>query len=39
VLSFASRLHDIGKLSIPADILNKPGKLNEIEWALIKNHP
>ncbi|WP_103133778.1 HD domain-containing phosphohydrolase [Mesotoga sp. B105.6.4] len=24
---------------IPADILNKPGKLNEIEWALIENHP
>lgn len=39
VLSFASRLHDIGKLFIPADILNKPGRLNEIEWALIKNHP
>jgi len=39
VLSLASRLHDTGKLFIPADILNKPGKLNEIEWALIKNHP
>jgi len=39
VLSLASRLHDIGKLFIPADILNKPGKLNEIEWALIENHP
>ncbi len=39
MLSLASRLHDTGKLFIPADILNKPGKLNEIEWALIKNHP
>ena len=39
MLSLASRLHDIGKLFIPADILNKPGKLNEIEWALIENHP
>jgi HD-GYP domain-containing protein (c-di-GMP phosphodiesterase class II) len=39
VLSLASRLHGIGKLFIPADILNKPGRLNEIEWALIKNHP
>ncbi|WP_310793770.1 HD domain-containing phosphohydrolase [Mesotoga sp. BH458_6_3_2_1] len=38
-LRIASILHDIGKLSIPADILNKPGRLNEIEWALIKNHP
>lgn len=39
MLSLASRLHGIGKLFIPADILNKPGRLNEIEWALIKNHP
>jgi len=38
-LRIAAILHDIGKLSIPADILNKPGRLNEIEWALIKNHP
>ncbi|MDD3681617.1 MAG: HD domain-containing protein, partial [Mesotoga sp.] len=38
-LRIAAIVHDIGKLSIPADILNKPGRLNEIEWALIKNHP
>lgn len=35
----AGMLHDIGKVSIPAEILSKPGKLNELEWSLIKNHP
>jgi len=38
-IRIASLLHDIGKLAIPADILNRPGKLNEIEWGLIKQHP
>lgn len=32
-------LHDIGKLAIPADVLNKPGPLNESEWELMKTHP
>jgi HD-GYP domain-containing protein (c-di-GMP phosphodiesterase class II) len=31
-------IHDIGKLSIPAEILSKPTKLSEIEFALIKEH-
>jgi PAS domain S-box-containing protein/putative nucleotidyltransferase with HDIG domain len=35
----AGLIHDIGKVSIPAEILSKPGKLNEIEFALIKMHP
>jgi putative nucleotidyltransferase with HDIG domain len=34
----ASLIHDIGKISIPADILSNPTKLNEIEYGLIKNH-
>ena len=32
-------LHDIGKLSIPPEILNKPGKLDEGEWAVMRKHP
>jgi HD-GYP domain-containing protein (c-di-GMP phosphodiesterase class II) len=32
-------LHDIGKLIIPVDILNKPGQLDEAEWKLMRAHP
>mgnify|MGYP001550304281 CR=1 FL=1 len=32
-------LHDVGKISVPAEILAKPGRLSEIEFALIKEHP
>ena len=32
-------LHDIGKMGIPDAILNKPGKLTEEEWVIVKNHP
>lgn len=35
----ASLLHDIGKVSIPAEILNRPGTLADIEFSIIKNHP
>jgi putative nucleotidyltransferase with HDIG domain len=31
-------LHDVGKMSIPSDILSKPAKLSAIEFALIKGH-
>ena len=34
----AGSIHDIGKLSIPAEILSKPTKLSEIELSLIKEH-
>jgi len=34
----AGSIHDIGKLSIPAEILSKPTKLSEIEFSLIKEH-
>ncbi|WP_169999627.1 ABC transporter substrate binding protein [Petrotoga halophila] len=34
-----SPLHDVGKLFIPAEILNKPGKLNEQEWEEVRKHP
>jgi diguanylate cyclase (GGDEF)-like protein/putative nucleotidyltransferase with HDIG domain len=32
-------LHDIGKLVIPAEVLNKPDRLTEDEWALVRRHP
>jgi putative two-component system response regulator len=32
-------LHDIGKIAVPAEILSKPGKLNECEFGIIKAHP
>ncbi len=38
-LRYASLLHDLGKFYIPSQILNKPGKLSEIEFSLIKTHP
>ena len=31
-------LHDVGKLVVPADVLNKPGKLSDEEWKLMKSH-
>ncbi len=35
---FAGFLHDIGKLSIPAELLSKPGRLTSLEYELIKTH-
>jgi len=35
----ASILHDIGKISIPAEFLSKPGKLDPVEFTIIKYHP
>ena len=35
----ASQIHDIGKINVPAEILSKPGKINEFEFGIIKNHP
>lgn len=37
-IRMAGSIHDIGKLSIPAEILSKPGKLSDIEFSLIKGH-
>jgi putative nucleotidyltransferase with HDIG domain len=38
-LSFAAMLHDVGKAKIPLSVLDKPGKLNTEERALIETHP
>jgi PAS domain S-box-containing protein len=38
-LRFSGYIHDIGKISIPAEILSKPGKLTSYEFELIKTHP
>ena len=35
----AGLLHDLGKAMIPMQVLNKPGKLTEAEFALVKKHP
>ena len=39
ILTLAGLMHDIGKLLIPSDILNKPGSLTDEEFAKIKQHP
>ncbi len=38
-LGMVSLFHDIGKLEIPSNILNKTGKLTDEEWQVIKKHP
>jgi len=36
---FMGRLHDVGKISVPAEILSKPGRINQYEFSIIKTHP
>jgi HD-GYP domain-containing protein (c-di-GMP phosphodiesterase class II) len=35
---FAALLHDVGKIRIPPEVINKPGPLNDEEWALMNTH-
>lgn len=37
-LAILCLLHDIGKIGIPLEILNKPGKLEQSEWEVVKSH-
>jgi putative nucleotidyltransferase with HDIG domain len=37
-LEFAALLHDVGKIAIPKEIINKPGKLDPHEWEVVKTH-
>ena len=38
-LRIASVIHDIGKLSVPAEILSKPSKLTSVEYLILQQHP
>jgi HD-GYP domain-containing protein (c-di-GMP phosphodiesterase class II) len=38
-IRMAGVIHDLGKISIPAEILSKPGRISPIEFSLIKGHP
>lgn len=38
-VELAGKLHDIGKITVSEEILDKPGKLNNTEWEKIKKHP
>ncbi len=38
-LRMAGLIHDLGKINVPAEILSKPGRINDIEFSLIQYHP
>ena len=38
-LHLGCMVHDVGKVAIPAEILTKPGKLNELEMQMVRQHP
>jgi len=38
-LGVAGMMHDIGKVSVPLEIINKPDKLTDSEWEMVKRHP
>ena len=38
-VEMASLVHDVGKIKVPAEILSKPGPLDEVEYLLVKTHP
>jgi putative nucleotidyltransferase with HDIG domain len=37
-VEFGALLHDVGKIAVPKEIVNKPGRLDEREWEIIKTH-
>lgn len=38
-LRWSALLHDVGKLAVPREVLNKAGALDEDEWSLVRKHP
>ncbi len=38
IISMAAAIHDIGKINVPSDILNKPGKISQLEYQIIQSH-
>jgi len=38
-LEYAALMHDVGKLGVPEAILNKPAKLDDNEWTVMRTHP
>jgi hypothetical protein len=38
-LHWAALLHDVGKVAVPTQVLNKPGKPDEAEWEVLRRHP
>jgi PAS domain S-box-containing protein len=38
-IHLAGTIHDVGKIQVPAEILSKPGRLNEVEYSLVRQHP
>jgi HD-GYP domain-containing protein (c-di-GMP phosphodiesterase class II) len=37
-VEFTALLHDVGKIAIPKEIINKPGPLDDVEWELMRKH-
>src|SRR3712207_7571520 len=37
-VEFGALLHDVGKIAVPKEIINKPGPLTDDEWEVIKTH-
>jgi HD-GYP domain-containing protein (c-di-GMP phosphodiesterase class II) len=37
-VEFGALLHDVGKIAVPKEIINKPGPLNDEEWAVMRRH-
>jgi HD-GYP domain-containing protein (c-di-GMP phosphodiesterase class II) len=38
-VEFGALLHDVGKIAVPKEIINKPGPLDEEEWKVMREHP